>query len=516
MNGPPNILLFLTDQQRVEGVGVYGLSPVQTPHVDRLAARGQRFTNAYCAGPLCSPSRASILTGLYPHAHGVTSNIHEMGSIVNEIPDSPHLVSRQLEAAGYRTGYMGKWHIGSDFGNRHRVARWWNLPNEPALPSNRGFAAGIDFPGHGDGGHGYPQYERYLAENGWSHRVRPHATDGEKITGYGILEGPAEATVSHFLANQTLAMMDEAIDAQQPFFLWHNDWGPHGAHLVPEAYLDRYREVEVPPWPSFDWELPPGHPAWVKRVPNAEQFGWAAWAEVVRHYYAWCSLIDDQLGRMLAHLEARDALDNTLIVFASDHGETLGSHGGLTDKGFSHFEEIQRVPLIISGTDRVQPRVRDELVSLVDLYPTFCDFADQDWDRPRIQGRSLRPLLERSDTADGWRDTLFVEFFGLGSVATNMVTCRYASLKYGWTATGTDELYDLHDDPHELHNLIDDPRYARALQDLRRRMYTFMIETDYPAADTFVRTRLDYNVDRQFRGLQDPVDPSHHLMPLAY
>jgi arylsulfatase A-like enzyme len=237
---------------------------------------------------------------------------------------------------------------------------------------------------------------------------------------------------------------------------------------------------------------------------------------VVRHYYAWCSLIDDQLGRMLAHLEARDALDNTLIVFASDHGETLGSHGGLTDKGFSHFEEIQRVPLIISGTDRVQPRVRDELVSLVDLYPTFCDFADQDWDRPRIQGRSLRPLLERSDTADGWRDTLFVEFFGLGSVATNMVTCRYASLKYGWTATGTDELYDLHDDPHELHNLIDDPRYARALQDLRRRMYTFMIETDYPAADTFVRTRLDYNVDRQFRGLQDPVDPSHHLMPLAY
>ena len=135
----------MTDQQRLSAVSAYGQTPCQTPHIDRLAAEGTLFENAYTTFPLSSPARASVLTGLYPHAHGVTANIHEVACSVHELPDGPHLLPRRLQTAGYSTGYTGKWHLGTEHGQSFYGQQ------TPSLPSSMGLE-GEDFGGHGGDG----------------------------------------------------------------------------------------------------------------------------------------------------------------------------------------------------------------------------------------------------------------------------------------------------------------------------------------------------------------------------
>jgi len=535
----PNILLFLTDEHRLSGVGCYGNTVSQTPNLDRLAQRGLLFRNTYTACPLCSPARASLLTGLHVHAHGMTTNIHEYGCTVNEIPESDRLLSRLLGRAGYRCGYTGKWHLGSDSKELAAFSRFFKIPNTPAYPSTRGFE-GQDFPGHGGGGFCYPQYQEYLKCNGWSFKVTPHAADGnktrfvpgsyhrtpsgvalhakdgEKTTGYGIFQGPPEATVSWFLADHTISLIDAFAGDDQPFFLWHNDWGPHGEHWVPQEYYDLYKDVEIPEWPSFRMPEDPHSPANLWRHPKRDTLQWQEWEETLRYYYASCTLIDHQLGRILEHLERRGLAENTIVIFSSDHGETLGSHGSLTNKGCHHYEETHRIPLIVSDprTPARHGHEIQELASQLDIYSTIAEIARADTAGLEMHGSSLMPFL--TGTPPAWRDTVFTEFFGLGGILTSMITCRHGRFKYGWTSSNRDELYDLETDPEELTNLIDEPSMAETVRDLRRRMYTFMVDSGYACADGFLRSRLGWNVDKQFLRSKDPEPRESFLCPVNW
>jgi len=546
----PNILLLFTDQHRLSALGCYGRTPCRTPTIDRLAAEGVRFQTCYTPCPVCSPTRASILTGLYPHAHGVLSNVHNLGSNVSELPDGPHLLSRRLAAAGYRCGYTGKWHMGEG-----RARDRFGAEQSPALPTTRGFE-GQDFPGHGGGGFKYPEYRQYLAAGGWEHQVRPLPADGVKAWPYGVLEGPVESSVPHFLAEHTISLIDRFADAGEPFFLWHNNWGPHGPFFVPQEYYDMYRGVEIPPWPSFRWEqFDSCRPYELKRHPEAPHLPWEKWAEAIRHYYAFATLIDHEFGRILAHLQRRGLADNTVVIFTSDHGQTLGSHGGLTDKGWHHFEETHRVGLIVKDprprADGAPPagHVEPRWASVLDVHPTVCELAGAEYDPQAVHGRSLLPLLEGRDVP--WRETAFVEFHGVNSVATTMITCRHGNLKYGWNAGAADELYDLAADPHEMHNLADaadaalragapagpeasgspgasagsaagsaaggrGAAYAGALADMRRRVYTFLHETGHGARSMFAQSRLGWLPYRQFPPGQDPIDPDTWNVPVAW
>jgi len=183
---------------------------------------------------------------------------------------------------------------------------------------------------------------------------------------------------------------------------------------------------------------------------------------------------------------------NILLIFTADHGQTLGSHGGLTDKGWHHFEEIQRIPLIVRMPERFAGRepgeVLEEWISLADLYPTILDLAGEDYqDIPR-HGRSLLPLLEEAETT--WRHAVFVEFNGVNSLATTMVSARRGDIKYGWNCSNWDELYDLGKDPHETVNRIDDPDYAEALAEMRQLLADWMRETGHPALRMYEFSRL--------------------------
>lgn len=489
MNTQPNILLILTDQHRLSAVGCCGDTPCQTPNLDRLAAEGTRFETAYTSCPVCSPARASIMTGRYPHQHGICSNVHNLGCCVHELPDSPTLLSRRLLQAGYACGYTGKWHLGAD---RDRA---YGAPVSPSLPRHVGFD-GQNFPGHGGGGFNYPEYKAYLNDNGYTHEITQAAgvsyrpiCNGVK---YGILTGPEESTVPHFLTSHTIDLIDKYRNSDNPFFIWHNFWGPHGPYYIPQEYFEIYRNIEIPQWPNFHWEEAEANaPRQVKLHPRRDRLAWKDWADAIRHYYAFATMIDHQIGRLIHHLRTTGLLENTLIIFTADHGETLGSHGGLTDKGWQHFEEIQRIPFIVRPPDSwntARPgTVRSEWASLLDVYPSILDAAGAEGSSGN-PGQSLLPLLRDEPVA--WRDSVVVEFNGVNNLATSMLTLRKDHLKYGWNCSSRDELYDLQKDPWETHNVISDPAYTEDRCRMRVLLRDWMKETRYAGLGMYEQSRL--------------------------
>jgi arylsulfatase A-like enzyme len=428
------------------------------------------------------------MTGLYPHAHGVCSNVHNLGCSVHELNDRPQLLSRRLQAAGYQCGYSGKWHLGT-----HSTTAFGN-PVRSSLPRDVGFR-GQNFAGHGGGGFGYPEYRQYLADRGFQHAVRQSDGRPIRVMPYGVLDGPVESTVPYFLAENTIDLIDEFSDIGQPFFIWHNFWGPHAPYYSPQAFYDLYADIPIPEWANYRW--PAGEingPHQVKVHPRARILRWQDWQEGIRHYYAFATLIDQQIGRILDHVDQTGLAENTIVLFTSDHGETLGSHGGLTDKGWHHFEEIQRIPMIVRMPERYTPdglgrgRVLSEWVSLVDVYPTLLDLAGALSSGTPAHGRSLLPLLRGQDT--DWRDTVFVEFNGVNSLATSMVTVRQGTWKYGWNCSNRDELYDLASDPFEMENRIADPTCAGRVRHMRGLIESWMVETGYPGLGMYRQSRI--------------------------
>ncbi len=462
----PNIVLIFTDQHRLSALGCYGETPCQTPNIDRLAAEGVRFETAYTTCPVCSPARASIMTGLHVHNHGVLCNCNDLPTPVKELPDGPHLLSRRLEQAGYRCGHVGKWHLsgrrGEDFG----------LAPDRSHPTTRGF----EWPS-------FPGYQEYLDNEG----LDPKRTlvDGP-LKGWR-LDGPPEASMPYWLAEQGISMIDEFAEDDRPFFLWYCEPGPHAAYEAPAEYLQRYEDVEIPRRPNYEWDSPGiNRPHQVKIAPGKPGLTWKDWEQVIKVYYANATDIDAQVGRIMDHLEQRGLAEDTVVIFTSDHGQTLGSHGGLIDKGWHHFEEIQRIGMVLHNAPGTPGTVRGEWASLLDVYPTILDLAGAEYDAESVHGRSLLPLLR--DEATEWRDTNFVEFWGVNGLSTTMLTCRHGDLKYGWNCGNWDELYDLAADPHEMHNVIDDPGYADSLEMLREKTIEFMERTNHPGASQ-VRSR---------------------------
>ncbi|MFP4444299.1 MAG: sulfatase-like hydrolase/transferase [Spirochaetia bacterium] len=472
----PNILLILTDQHRLSALGAYGQTPCMTPNLDRLAEEGLLFETAYTPCPVCSPARASIITGKYPHSHGITSNVHNIGCSIHELPDREDLLSRQLQRAGYRCGYTGKWHLGTDKGEA------FGSPVTPSLPSTVGFS-GQDFPGHGNGGFNFPEYREYLLENGFTHRVDKSGCDypGTAPMPYGILEGPEESTVPYFLTEHSISMMEQFKAEARPFFMWHNSWGPHSPYYVTREMYELYRNVSIPPWPNFEWDAnDERYPHRLKQHPMQASASWNDWEEALRHYYGFATLIDRQVGRLMDYLEESGLSENTIVIFSADHGETLGSHGGLTDKGWHHFEEIQRIPFIVrmpKGAGISSGTVLKEHASLLDLYPTILEAAGIS--PPENHGMSLLPFAEGKATAEREQD--IIEFFGVNNLSTTMITLRYGRYKYGWNASQRDELYDLENDPWETENLLDRGGYSRIKSDMRERLRCFINETGHPA-----------------------------------
>ena len=466
-----NVLLLFTDQERYDLTSPDGL-PVETAALDSLAADGVRFTRAYTPISICSSARASLLTGRYPHDHGLLNNVHESDAVRTDLPTTETTFGPLLAEAGYENTYLGKWHVGRN-----------------VVPEDFGFdyygPDRSEYDERLEAGLRAHQEELGFDPDGIELRGPIYSYSGEDRYLVGARTPlPPEATRPYYIAERTIERLREVAasgrdDPEGPFFHRSDFQGPHHPYVVPEPYASMYDSSELDPWPTdaetFDGK-PQVHENYVEYRGVAD-FGRAEWAELRSLYMGFMRLIDDQVGRVLDALSEFGLEEDTLVVHASDHGDFTGSHRQF-NKGPLMYEDTYHIPLAVAGPSvSGAGRECDELVSLLDLMPTFLDVADLPVPEA-VEGRSLLPLIE--DRAAETREAVFAEYHGdeFGFYSQRMVrTDRY---KYVFNAPDVDELYDLEADPHELRNLVDHPDYRSVRDRLRGRLVEWMAESGDP------------------------------------
>jgi arylsulfatase A-like enzyme len=484
-----NILLIMTDQQRWDTLGCYGAPMCRTPNIDKIANRGVRFSTAYTPTSPCSPARAALFTGLYPHKNHVLAN----GGILN--PEVPNLAS-ELSKAGYNLGYAGKWHV-----------------DQSKVPSEYGFQ-GKDFPGYGyPPTHNYieglrymqripipPHYNNYIEEKGLEPPKVLEAMYGDNPGKqnqemYALQSGDIESNFETMVSDFTIELLRQFAvsqkDEEKPFFMWTNFWGPHTPCLVPEPYYSMYDPAEIPEEPNFceTWDCKPEVHRLYARFWGLEEKGWDEWREIVARYWGYVTMIDDLVGRILNELEVLGLSDNTLIIFTTDHGDQMGSHK-MIEKGCFAYEETWRLPMVAAHPECESPgSVCTESVYLHDLYPTFLDLAGIPLpDVPDSQ--SILPNVLGKDAPTN-RDSLFSIFTRhLFPAPFRFVRTRTHKLVYNMVGKG--ELYDLVNDPGELNNLFGQPEVASIQYELMDQMREHMLRLEDPLLRQFDMMRHVY------------------------
>jgi arylsulfatase A-like enzyme len=461
----PHILFVVADDLNTRiGPYVDGSLKLHTPHLDRLAAEGVRFTRAYAQYPVCGPSRASFMSGLYPETNGVTTNAFATGNhriATPSLADHPTLAGF-LRARGYYTARVSKiFHVGVPGGiERGEVGS--------DDPDSWDFAVNVMAPETLTPGHLEKLSNGDHYGSNFSRMILP---DGQELTQADVL------AVDHALAiletragrRPVKATNRTKLKESSPLFLAVGLVRPHVPLIAPDRHFARYppRDAPLPFIPDGDLDDVP-EPAHRCGNDVAARFGMtlAQQRQAVAAYHASVSFMDEQLGRLLDALDRLELRRHTIVVFTSDHGFNLGEH--TCWQKLSLWEESVRVPLIISvpGSRHVGAR-SDAVVELVDLYPTFAEMSGLGDEAPSIlQGQSLIPLLDASAETNP-RASAYTITAGEGA---SLRTARWRYSRWGEDATGVnEELYDHDGDPGELHNLARDPAHAITLQELRAR-----------------------------------------------
>ena len=449
--GPrPDVVVVVVDDLRWDEFGAAGHPYLETPNIDRLATEGALFANSFHAVPLCSPNRASLLTGQYPSRHGVIDNVAR-----NLLSHSLETFPRAMQANGYATAFLGKWHMGNDPTPRPGFDYWVGLP--------------------GQGRSTDPE----LFEDGALHVVPGYTTDllTERALGFIAQRGmdePYLVYLAHKAVHPDVKQRDDgSVDPSSSL-----------GYVPAPRHRGRYEAEVFPRRPnvtaSLDelGEMPAVRRALAHRASPeiTEQFGGildpGTSEETIRRRAEMLLAVDESLGRIMAALEERGTLDRTLIVLTSDNGFFFGEHGLSLERRLPYEESI-RNPLLVRYPPVVRAGSRPTGFAMsVDLAPTVLDLAgvpigDQ------IQGRSLVPLLAGDEPAD-WRKSLMVEFYTYENPMPWLMDMDYRMVRTDrykyihWTHhPGLDELYDVRADPYEMDNLMDVPELAQVRSDLR-------------------------------------------------
>lgn len=444
----PNVLLVVTDQERYDLTAPDGPG-VDTPATDRLAGEGLRCDRAYTPTAICSPARVSMLTGLYPHNHGVLSN-PTRSAIDTALPEDTPMMGERATDAGYEARYVGKWHVE---GSEHADA---------------GFEKVTDATHSSDQTLDTEAYRAFAREQG----VDPDAVTVES----GVTDLPPKATQTAYLAERAIEQLEEYAESDTPFLHRLDFPGPHAPCVVPEEYMERYDPDAIDPWPSFR-ETFAGKPAIHEHHPEyygIEDRSWEDWARVAARYFAFETLIEDQFARVLGALDELGLAEDTVVIRTSDHGEFVGQHRQ-GNKGPMMYEDIYHVPFVVRWPGVVEAgRTTEAFVELQDLMPTACDLVGAEI--PETDGRNLVPLFE--ENTDEWRDAVFAEYHGEPETLYTQRMIRTDRYKFVYNGPDVNELYDLSADPHELNNLATHPAYEEVRRDLAERLGDWMDRTD--------------------------------------
>lgn len=475
----PNILWICTDQQRFDCLGCYGNEKLDTPNIDNLAKEGVLFSNAYCQSPVCSPSRASFLTGRYPRTCGVRQN-------GQRISGQEVLVSKLLADHGYTAGLAGKLHISPchpsvspDYEPRiddgYRVFHWSHHP---------------DFYGKKESNWPLNEYNMWLNGRGKAYNRVPYKNSRYIYTGMD-----EEDHQSRWCAGEASAFIRAHSGYDNPWFFSLNFYDPHHDFDPPEdlleKYIERLGEEDLPDYAEGELE---DKPCVQKRDHNGayDTPGFFAYDDMTNEdhlqikaaYYAMIEMVDREVGRVIETLKESGQYENTVIVFMSDHGEMLGDHG-IYLKGPYFYSPLVKVPLIISYPGHVQKGVRREaLTELVDVAPTLLELAGLERGSG-MQGKSLVRLLTDGETQDVHRNAVYSEYYNsmgnhqdIKAYLTMAADSRYKLIVCH--STGQGELYDLEKDPKERENLYDNPDFVEVKVRMLETMTNLMAFTADP------------------------------------
>lgn len=436
---PPNILFILIDDLRWDELGCAGHPFIKTPNIDRIAREGAMFRNAFMTTPLCSPSRASFLTGQYAHRHGITDNVDRSGAS-HQLMTFPRL----LDQSGYETAFIGKWHMGNDDKRRPGFDRW------------------VSFKGQGT------YLDPDINDDGKSVKPTGYITD--------ILNGYAVEFIKRRHDKPFLVYL--AHKAIHPEVTQNNDGSVNLADaelFIPaERHKTLYAGKAIARRPNYG-RAPEGKPALQRRIGNLPPLGSATVTrdEAILGRQRSLMAIDDGVGEILRALEETGQLENTVIVFTSDNGYFYGEHGLSVERRLAYEESI-RMPLLVRYPRMIKAgTVRNEFALNIDLAPTLLSLAGVPVPG-NMQGRSLAPLLKGGSVSG--RNSFLIEYYS-DRVFPRVLQMGYKAVRnrrwkyiHYLELEGMDELYDLKTDPYEMKNLIHHPGAAKALDEMKREM----------------------------------------------
>ena len=456
--------------------------PFKLTGFDRVAAEGVAFARAYAACPQCQPVRASMLTGLYPHHHGMVVNDGRSGSRLDFDPGA-ELFNAHLQRVGYRTAYFGKWHCG-----------------EVRLPTDYGFE-GWSLPGYGLP-YGSPRYADWLerkhieppeVEIDWDlrrpesvgRRFRPTETrDFGPFEAAGRILGSPMSHEAYFVTDLACEWLEGVDLADGPFCLRVDVWGPHHPYHSATPWSGSVDPLGIPEHPSYSQsfdKLPLTYEECRRRwKPESRERGWEYWQIALARCYEQIRLVDDAFTRVLDALDRLGLNDSTLVIYTADHGDVTGTHGGLFNKDSLMVEETMSIPLAIRWPGRIRTGgVSHALVTNMDLVPTVLDAAD--CGDPPLDGASLMPL--GADPASADRPRLSCQHHGAFRVEHFQRLLRTGNWKYVAHLDDYDELYDLERDPCELRNLSVEPECGDVLRRLGDELVAEMERTGDDGVD---------------------------------
>ncbi|HHV58711.1 MAG TPA: sulfatase-like hydrolase/transferase [Clostridiaceae bacterium] len=486
----PNIIIIQTDQLSACSLGLYGNPVVKTPSLEKLAESGVLFKYAFCNYPACVPSRASMLTGRYAHT------IRSHANFIHLHPDERTIV-HVLKDNGYQTALIGKNHAFTDGGD-HAF-----FPGVHGREDIKTDALHTAFDHVQEAFHGH-------RVEGWEHDPEVKQAHEWAIKhcwkaplAYGTNPYSYKKCGSYLLGEATIDYLRHRRDKDKPFFLWLSYPDPHTPYQAPEPYASMYNPDTIPLPPKDTLENKPERQK-VAHLMDAMDMADDDLIKKIRAiHYGMTNAVDDSIGRVLKELEAQNLKESTIIVFTSDHGDSMGAHG-LIQKHNAFYDTITQVPLIISWPSHIEPQVTDELAELVDIVPTLLDLAGLQ--SPfGVQGRSLKQFLEK-DSRYTPKEFVVVESGEHGEPMKvsditvrpenpfderYFVWCAYRDAWYGkgksirthqWKLNvydnGDVELYNLLTDPDELINLGYNKEYAEIIHELEGKLLRWSIDNE--------------------------------------